>query len=126
MKTVKLLWIDDMVEWAKSAQKNLEIIATKYNVDLHIILAVNGEDKDILQKIMSYDFDGIIMDYHMEPQNGDIYIRDIRYEEHLEHIPIIFYSQDNSTNLDKLVEGLTNIHTVYRPNLEDKIKEMFF
>jgi hypothetical protein len=62
----------------------------------------------------------------MDPYNGDKYVKEIRSKEHLEHIPIIFYSQDNSTDLDELVEGLPNIVTVFRPNLEDKIKEMFF
>lgn len=126
MKTVKLFWIDDMEIWAKSAQDNLQLIAGKYGVDLFIIPAKNGEDKDIIQKITFYDFDAIIMDYHMDPFNGDKYIHDIRFQDHLDHIPIIFYSQDNNTDLRSLVSNLGNVITVYRPNLEDKIKELFF
>lgn len=126
MITIKLFWIDDMESWAASAQSNLEIIAKKYGVTLKIVSAANGEEMDINQKIMQYDFDAIIMDYHMEPFNGDKYIQDIRFERHLDEIPIIFYSQDNNANLDSLVSGLKNIITVYRPNLEDKIKELFF
>jgi len=126
MALLKFLWIDDMEAWAKSAQKNLELIAPKYEVELRIVTAINGEDMDIEQKAMQFDFDCIFMDYHMEPKNGDKYIAEIRGHEHLEHIPIIFYSQDNSTDLDSIVEGISNITTVFRPNLEDKIKEMFF
>lgn len=126
MKNIKLFWIDDMETWAQTAQSNLILIANKYNIDLRVIPAQNGEDKDIIQKIMLYDFNAIIMDFHMEPFNGDKYIKDIRFEEHLDHIPIIFYSQDNSTDLANLVSGLKNIITVYRPNLEDKIKELLF
>ncbi|MCP9291635.1 response regulator [Gracilimonas sediminicola] len=126
MKIIKLFWIDDMAPWAKSAQDNLIIVANKYKINLKVIPALNGEDMDITWKAENYDFDCIVMDYHMEPYNGDKYIKEIREEEHLEHIPIIFYSQDNSTDLDELVEGLPNIITVFRPNLEDKIKEMFF
>lgn len=126
MKVVKLLWIDDMETWTKSAQDNLSIVAKKYNIGLKVLSALNGEDLDISWKAENFDFDCIVMDYHMDPYNGDRYVKEIRSKEHLEHIPIIFYSQDNSTDLDALVEGLPNIITVYRPNLEDKIKELFF
>ncbi|HNP19437.1 MAG TPA: hypothetical protein PKL31_13450 [Fulvivirga sp.] len=125
-KVLKFLWIDDMENWARSAQKNLEIIASKHNRMLKIINATNGEDIDIIQKMELYDFDAVIMDYHMDPYNGDKYIKEIREVEHLELIPIVFYSQDNSTDLVKLVSGLPNIITVYRPNLEDKLKELFY
>lgn len=122
-KVVKLFWVDDMENWSKSAQKNLELISNKYDIELIIVPEVNGED--IVQKL-NIDFDAVVMDYHMEPFNGDKYIKDIRFEEHLEQIPIIFYSQDNSNDLSKLVVNIKNIITVYRPNLEDKIKELFF
>ena len=122
-KVVKLFWIDDMESWASSAQENLKIIGTKYEIELKVVPAKNGEN--IIQQL-NIDFDAVVMDYHMEPFNGDKYIRDIRFEEHLEHIPILFYSQDNSTKLDELVSDLKGVTTVYRPNLEDKIKELFF
>ena len=86
----------------------------------------NGEDLDIDWKIEMYDFDCIIMDYHMTPHNGDKYIKDIREQDHLTTIPIIFYSQDNNADLNELVKGLANVITVFRGNLEDKIKELFF
>jgi len=124
MKNIILFWIDDMEDWANSTQKNLKIISRKYNVNLSIVQAVNGEE--ILQQCMMYNFDAVIMDYHMEPFNGDKYIRDIRDEEHLDNIPIFFYSQDNSTDIGNLVNNLKNVTTIYRPNLEDKIKEFFF
>lgn len=126
MKVVKLLWIDDMVDWASSAQKNLELISSKYDIELVVIPAKNGEEFDIVWKMTNYDFDCVIMDYLMEPYNGDKYIKEIREHDHLENIPIIFYSQDNSTDLDELVKGIPNVTTVFRGNLEDKIKEMFF
>lgn len=121
---VKLLWIDDMVEWATSAQGNLEIVANLKGIKLHTVTATNGEE--VVQQLMMFDFDCVIMDYNMEPFLGDKYISDIRNEEHLEDIPIIFYSQDNSTNLADLVKSFKNVEVVYRPNLEDKIKELFF
>lgn len=124
MKNIILFWIDDMENWANSAQKNLQLISTKHNVKINIVPALNGEN--IIQQCMQYNFDGIIMDYNMEPFNGDKYIRDVRFEEHLEHIPIIFYSQDNNADLEGLVAGIPNIISVFRGNLEDKIKEMFF
>ncbi len=124
MKVIKLFWVDDMENWAKSAQTNLQLICGKYEIDLKIVPAVNGED--IVQKLMQFDFDGIIMDYNMEPFNGDKYINDIRYEDHLDEIPILFYSQDNNIDLNKLVANQKNIVCVYRGNLEDKVKEIFF
>ncbi len=124
MKNLVLFWIDDMENWASSAQDNLKIISPKNNITLNVIQAKNGED--IMQQCMLYNFDAIIMDYNMDPFNGDKYIRDIRNEDHLEYIPIIFYSQDNSVDLDSLIKGLANVHTVFRGNLEDKIKEMLF
>ncbi|HRG69579.1 MAG TPA: response regulator [Saprospiraceae bacterium] len=122
MKHIKLFWIDDMEAWASSAQKNLEIIADKYGITLHIINAVNGDN--VCQQLMMHEFDFVVMDYHMEPFRGDKYIADIRSEEHLDGIPIIFYSQDNSIDISSLVANLKNVTTVYRPNLEDKIKEL--
>jgi CheY-like chemotaxis protein len=124
MKTIKLFWIEDIETWAVAARTNLGIIAKKYKIDLYIMPAKNGEE--VVQQLMMFDFDGVIMDYQMEPFNGDKYIRDIRFEEHLEHIPIIFYSQNTSIELSKLVEDLKGVTTVYRPNLEDRIIEMFF
>ena len=111
-----------MESWANSAQENLKIVAQKYGVDLKIVNCKNGDELTVQ---LNYDFAGIIMDYHMQPYNGDKYIKEIRFEDHLDNIPILFYSQDNNTDLAKLVQGLENITTVYRPNLEDKITEMF-
>jgi len=124
MKVIKLFWIDDMENWAEAAKTNLVIVANKYKITLKVIHATNGED--VVQQLNQFDFDGVIMDYNMEPYRGDKYIQDIRFEEHLGHIPIIFYSQDNTTDLDSLVGNHANVVTVYRPNLEDKIKELFF
>jgi CheY-like chemotaxis protein len=124
MKVIKLLWIDDMENWAEAAKNNLVIVGNKYKINLKVIHAVNGEE--VVQQLNAIDFDGVIMDYNMEPYRGDKYIDDIRFEEHLGHIPIVFYSQDNTTDLDSLVGNHANVVTVYRPNLEDKIKELFF
>lgn len=124
MKVIKLLWIDDMENWANAAKDNLVIVGNKYNINLKVIHAVNGEE--VVQQLNAIDFDGVIMDYNMEPYRGDKYIDDIRFEEHLSHIPIVFYSQDNTTDLDSLVKNHAGVITVYRPNLEDKIKELFF
>lgn len=124
MRVIKLFWIDDMENWAEAAKTNLVIVAKKYNIDLKVIHAKNGEE--VVQELTAFNFDGVIMDYNMEPYHGDKYINDIRFEEHLENIPIIFYSQDNTTDLDLLVRNHLNVVTVYRPNLEDKIKELFF
>ncbi len=124
MKVIKLFWIDDMENWADAAKNNLVIVANKYGIDLKVVHAANGED--VVQQLNSIDFDGVIMDYNMEPSRGDKYIDDVRFEEHLGSIPIIFYSQDNTTDLDALVKKHDGIVTVFRPNLEDKIKEFFF
>lgn len=124
MKKIKLFWIDDMENWASSAQSNLQIIAGKYDIDLEIITAINGEE--VVMQLMLNKFDGVIMDYKMEPFNGDKYIWDIRAEEHLFYIPILFYSQDNSTDLKSKIDDIQNVKIVFRPNLEDKIKEIFF
>lgn len=124
MKVIKLFWIDDSENWAKSAQDNLKLICNKYGVTLQIVAAVNGEE--ILNQCMMYDFDAIIMDYNMDPFFGDKYISDVRNEEHLESIPILFYSQDNSVDLSSLIGDAKNVECIFRPNLEDKIKELFF
>ncbi len=124
MKVIKLFWIDDMENWAEAAKDNLVIVANKYKINLKVIHATNGED--VVQQLNAIDFDGVVMDYNMEPYRGDKYINDIRFEEHLGHIPIIFYSQDNTTDLEALVKKHANVVTIFRPNLEDKIKEIFF
>lgn len=124
MRAVKILWIDDSENWTLSAQSNLEIISEKYGISFHFFNVPNGEG--IVQQCMQYDLDAIVMDYDMTPYSGDKYIQDVRQEEHLESIPILFYSQNNSINLSDLVEGLRNVECVFRVNLEDKIKEIFF
>lgn len=123
MKVLKLYWIDDMQIWAASASDNLKIIAQKYDCDLHVVHATNGDD--IVMQLTMFDFDGVIMDYQMTPFNGDKYIADIRNEDHLIDVPIIFYSQNNSISLNDLVGNMKNITTVFRPNLEDAIREKF-
>lgn len=124
MRHLKVLWIDDMASWVRTVQTNLEIVSKKYDVTIHIISAPNGEG--VVQLCMMHNFDYVLMDYDMNPFKGDKYIRDIRSEEHLEFIPIIFYSQHTSVSLSDLVDDMANIVTVFRPNLEDKLNELFF
>ena len=76
MKNITLFWIDDMENWANSAQTNLQLISVNYNIKINIVPALNGED--IVQQCMQYNFDAIIMDYNMDPFNGDKYIKDVR------------------------------------------------
>jgi Response regulator containing a CheY-like receiver domain and a GGDEF domain len=124
MRIVKILWIDDAQAWTRSVQDNLDLISKKYNVKFKFINAENGDD--IIFQCNSYDLDIIVMDYDMEPFSGDKYINDVRSEEHLEQIPILFYSQNNSVNLKSLLKNPKHTECLHRPNLEDKIKEIFF
>jgi CheY-like chemotaxis protein len=124
MKHFKILWIDDMTNWSQSAQLRLEKMIGNIKCELHIVHRANGEN--IVQELMQYDFDLILMDYHMDPFNGDKYIKDIRQEEHLEHIPIIFYTQDASVNLAELVSNLSNVRTVYRSEIFDYLQTHIF
>jgi CheY-like chemotaxis protein len=129
MKIIKILWVDDMEDWVLSAKSNLEIIASKYGIELVVLHVKNGEDDDLHLKLRDFDSDCIVMDYMMEPFNGDRYVKMIRNDddyEHLSAVPIIFYSQATDIDLKSLVKDLSNVHTVYRANLEEKIKEMFF
>jgi CheY-like chemotaxis protein len=73
-----------------------------------------------------YPFDLIVMDFHMEPFNGDKYINEIRDEEHLDNIPIIFYSQDQNVDLAALVTNRKNVHVTNRTSVEDTIKGFIF
>ncbi len=123
MKTIILLWIDDMAAWVNGAKENLEIILKDYDIELQVHHVENGELDDIKQKLMYFTYAAIIMDYHMEPKNGDYYIEKIRDEDHLSTIPIYFYSQDTSKDLSKLVKDFDNVRTVFRGNLEDEIRE---
>ncbi|TKC00860.1 response regulator [Pedobacter cryophilus] len=124
MRQVKILWIDDSEQWVSSLQENLNLISEKNDIRFSFINAINGDD--IIQQCRSFDFDLIVMDYDMEPFTGEKYIGDVRDEEHLEHIDIIFYSQNNSIKLEDLVSEYKKVKTAFRPNLEDLIKERFF
>lgn len=119
----KILWIDDMQNWASIVQANLQIIAADYNINLVVMSRVNGEELDMV--FQNFDFDLIVMDFHMEPFNGDHYITQIRQEEHLEPIPIYFYSQDTEVNLEEFVNELNNVECLYRPHLEQRIRDLF-
>ncbi len=61
----------------------------------------------------------------MDPFFGDKYILDVRNEEHLDNIPILFYSQNNSVDLVSLIGDAKRVECIFRPNLEDKIREIF-
>jgi CheY-like chemotaxis protein len=76
--------------------------------------------------MMMYPFDLIVMDYHMQPFNGDKYIRDIRQNEHLDGIPIVFYSQDVNVDLASQVKGLMNIRVTTRGSVEELISSLLF
>lgn len=120
-----ILWIDDMDSWSSSASYLLgtKISITKYNVN--IIHRRNGES--ILQDLMLHDFNLVLMDYHMEPFNGDKYIHDIHYDITFAYVPIMFYSEDPNVNLADLVKNIGNVSVCHRSQLVDNIvKKIFF
>ena len=124
MKNKFILWIDDMQNWSHIITSNLSILATDNNINLIVLPQLNGED--LKQIFMMHPFDLIVMDYHMEPFNGNEYIEAIRQEEHLDHIPILFYSQDQNVDLGSLIGNMQNIHITNRVSVEDRIKGFIF
>jgi len=124
MKNKFILWIDDMQNWSGIVISNLSIVAEDKGVNLIVMPQLNGEN--LKQIFMMYPFDLIVMDFHMEPFNGDKYINEIRDEEHLDNIPIIFYSQDQNVDLAALVTNRKNVHVTNRTSVEDTIKSFIF
>jgi CheY-like chemotaxis protein len=124
MKNKFILWIDDMQNWSHIIESNLKILASDNNINLLVLNRLNGEDLE--QVFMMHQFDLIVMDYHMEPFNGDKYISQIREEEHLDNIPILFYSQDQNIDLTTLIRNIKNVHVTDRASVEDSIKEFIF
>jgi CheY-like chemotaxis protein len=124
MKNKFILWIDDMQNWSHIIESNLKILASDRDVNLLVLNRLNGEDLE--QVFMMHQFDLIVMDYHMEPFNGDKYISQIREEEHLDSIPILFYSQDQNVDLSALIGNIRNVHITNRASVEDRIKEFIF
>lgn len=124
MKNKFILWIDDMQNWSSVVIKNLSIIAVDHNINLIVKPELNGED--LQQIFMMYDFDLILMDFHMEPFNGDKYIKEIREEEHLDQVPIIFYSQDPNVDLKSKILDSKNVYVTNRTSVEDTIKSFIF
>lgn len=124
MKNKFILWIDDMQNWSGIVISNLSIVAEDNGVNLIVMPQLNGEN--LKQIFMMYPFDLIVMDFHMEPFNGDIYINEIREEEHLDGIPIIFYSQDQNVDLSSLVSNRRNVYVTNRTSVEDTIKSFIF
>lgn len=119
-----ILWIDDMQNWSGILISNLSIIAEDKGINLIVMPQLNGEN--LKQIFMMYPFDLIVMDFHMEPFNGDKYINEIRDEEHLDSIPIIFYSQDPNVDLGALVTNVRNVYITTRGAVEDTIKSFIF
>lgn len=124
MKNKFILWIDDMQNWSHIIESNLKILASDSDVNLLVLNRLNGEDLEHV--FMMHQFDLIVMDYHMEPFNGDKYISQIREEEHLDSIPILFYSQDQNVDLSALIGNIRNVHITNRASVEDRIKEFIF
>jgi CheY-like chemotaxis protein len=113
-----------MQNWSGIVISNLSIIAEDRGVNLIVMPQINGEN--LKQIFMMYPFDLIVMDFHMEPFNGDKYINEIRDEEHLNGIPIIFYSQDQNVDLATLVSDRANVHVTNRTSVEDTIIKFIF
>lgn len=113
-----------MQNWSHIIESNLKILASDRDVNLLVLNRLNGEDLE--QVFMMHQFDLIVMDYHMEPFNGDKYISQIREEEHLDSIPILFYSQDQNIDLSSLIGNVRNVHITNRASVEDRIKEFIF
>jgi CheY-like chemotaxis protein len=124
MKNKFILWIDDMQNWSGIVISNLSIVAEDKGVNLIVMPQLNGEN--LKQIFMMYPFDLIVMDFHMAPFNGDKYINEIRDEQHLDGIPIIFYSQDQNVDLAALVTNRRNVHVTNRTSVEDTIKSFIF
>jgi CheY-like chemotaxis protein len=124
MKNKFILWIDDMQNWSGIVISNLSIVAEDKGVNLIVMPQLNAEN--LKQIFMMYPFDLIVMDFHMEPFNGDKYINEIRDEQHLDGIPIIFYSQDQNVDLAALVTNRKNVHVTNRTSVEDTIKSFIF
>jgi len=124
MKNKFILWIDDMQSWTGITSSNLYLIAEEKGVKLIVMPQLNGED--LKQIFMMYPFDLIVMDFHMNPFNGDVYIKQIRDEEHLDGIPILFYTQDPDVDLKALISDTKNVHVTNRKSVEDKIKSFIF
>jgi len=64
--------------------------------------------------------------YHMEPFNGDVYVKQIRDEEHLDNIPILFYTNDPDVDLHALIPNCKDVYITNKKSLEDKVKEFIF
>jgi len=124
MRNKFILWVDDMQNWSQIIENNLKILAEDHNINLCFVSRLNGEELE--QVFMMHPFDLIVMDYHMEPFNGDIYIQQIRHEEHLDNIPILFYSQDPNIDLNNLVANVRNVFITNRVSVEDRIKDFLF
>jgi CheY-like chemotaxis protein len=124
MRNKFILWIDDMQNWSHIITSNLSILATSKEINLIVLPQLNGEDLE--QIFMMHPFDLIVMDYHMEPFNGNVYIEQIRDEEHLDSIPILFYSQDPDVDLASIVNNKRNVHITDRASVEDMIKDFIF
>lgn len=119
-----ILLIDDMDEWSSSATYllNSRIDNTKYKIN--IVHRENGES--ILQDLMLFPFDVVLMDYHMNPFNGNKYIDDIHYDVTFAYVPIIFYSQDPNVDLAALIGNMDNVSVCHRTELVDMIIQRFF
>lgn len=124
MKNKFILWIDDMQNWSSVVTSNLSIIAGDHDINLIVLPQLNGEN--LQQIFMMHDFDLIVMDFHMEPFNGDKYIKEIREEQHLDQVPIIFYSQDQNVDLKSKISDNKNVHVTNRTSVEDTIKSFIF
>jgi len=124
MRNKFILWVDDMQNWSQIIENNLKILSEDHNIYLCFVSRLNGEELE--QVFMMHPFDLIVMDYHMEPFNGDIYIQQIRHEEHLDNIPILFYSQDPNIDLNNLVANVRNVFITNRVSVEDRIKDFLF
>lgn len=124
MRNKFILWIDDMQNWSHIIESNLKILASDNEINLLVLNRLNGEDLE--QVFMMHQFDLIVMDYHMEPFNGDKYIAQIREEDHLDNIPILFYTQDQDVDLTVLIGNIRNVHVSNRMSVEDRIKEFIF
>ncbi len=122
MDKIIILWISQNNELSSKLIKELESNTEKDNIR---ILQCNPND-NIQQLTLMFNFNVVVIEFVSRNNNKEKIMNDILFEKHMSEIPVFYYSEFISLNLDLFTIGRENIVPVHQNKLVDTLLRLFF
>ena len=119
---VKALWISE-----ENHKKDSLITALRNKVDDECLKIIGANDLAEIEQLVSFfDFDVVVIDFSINRNFRETVADVVLYETHMSEIPLIYYSEFLSTNLNLIMAGRENSVIVYEETLVEFLLHNFF